>query len=93
VLAETVQLDGRLIALFIAIFLVVCAAIAFVVIGGAVAAYRAGKGSRTAQVLWPFAVALEGLAVLAYRNSSKWGVAAVAVIALQIALFFIGRAQ
>jgi hypothetical protein len=90
-----VQLDGRVVALFLAVFLIVVLIVAAIVIGGFVAARRAGRGSRRARSVWLVITAVEAAAaVMTFIGKTRanqltfW---IVVVIAAQAGLFQYAR--
>ena len=94
-LAESVQIDGRLVALFLALMLIAALTALAVVIGGMVAAWRGGHGSSQARFVWLSCTALEGLVAwqsfVGRMRPNQITAGVLLVMAVQAGLYFYGR--
>ena len=93
-IAESVQIDGRLLALFLAIFLILILVALTVAVGGCIAAFRGGRGSTTARDTF-LAIAAVELAVAFFcaigRGPLRLTAGLVAVVAVQAVFYGVGR--
>lgn len=92
IIAETVQVDGEVVALILGILLVLALVCAAVVVVGCIAARRAGRGSSDAALLWGCIVVVEALVLIAAAlETLSATVFIAAVIAVQVAFYVEGR--
>jgi len=92
-LAETVKLSGGEVLIILLVLLGMLAVVLAVVVLGCVWAWKAGRGSETAKVLWIVCASLEALALLSAAPSALFGRSFAAVfpagaLGAQLALYF-----
>jgi len=92
-LAETIKLDGGVIALIIVLLLIFFVVSVGTVVLGFVMAPRAARGSQTAMVWWTVALVLEGFACLGSIGSLAAGRVSLStpvmplIVAAQVAIY------
>ncbi len=94
-IAESVQLDGGTVALILGLMLVAALIALAVVIGGMVAARRAGRGSSQARFVWLSLTAIEGLVAwqsfVGKMRPNQITAGVVVVMAVQAGVYFHAR--
>jgi hypothetical protein len=93
-LAEGPSIDGGVVALILAILLAIAIFTGVVTVGGAIWAYRAGRGARVSTVAWAVCAVIEAGAVIATTVAAgPNGIIPLLPLAVQYGCFRWGRAR